>query len=239
MNKGLNEEWKKAILSGERIWIRQLCCIEKNKRWIDHNRDFGESICDTQELYDFVIMYFVPLERFIFIVDFCGESPTEHTLEWASRCAHWDIVNYLHERGFRHTKSIMLDHHLDYLLYKKVPEEYLISIIICYVGTPLGKILEGDKRYNLAYAKAAVRKKYAQKAVASLVLLKRQGLFCKDLMRMIVQRVGSYECMSKKEWEEYPMKYREAQIWEKKKLTPFQYAAIAGFLLIFLWGRFK
>lgn len=239
MDKGLNEEWKKAILSCNYIRIRQLCWAEQSRGFINIRRDFAESLWDVHALYECVIMCFVPLERFIFIVDFCGESPTKHTLEWASQCAHWDIVNYLHERGFRHTKSIMLDHHLDYLLYKKVPEEYLISIIICYVGTPLGKILEGDKRYNLAYAKAAVRKKYAQKAVASLVLLKRQGLFCKDLMRMIVQRVGSYECMSKKEWEEYPMKYREAQIWEKKKFTPFQYAVIAGFLLIFLWGRFK
>lgn len=239
MDKGLNEIWEKTILSGERDWVIHLCCLERNETGLNYRR-VAPSLLNALELYDCVIMYFVPLERFIFIVDFCGESPTEHTLEWASQCVHWDIVYYLHERGFRHTKFRMLDHHLEHFLGRKyVPEEDIISIIICYVGTRLGKFIQGDKRYNLAYAKAAVRKKYAQKATASLVLLKRQGLFCKDLMRMIVQRVGSYECMSKKEWEEYPMKYRETQIWEKKKFTPFQYAAIAGFLLIFLWGRFK
>lgn len=149
------------------------------------------------------------IERIQFLVECVGATTSHLDLLSAHRTSRLDILRYFHAIGTRHEDFYNFTHHVGYLLRDGYGEEEAVSFILCY---PVF-LKEFTKReyyavsYESTFYLAMDRLENARRAASSLLLLKQEGIFNKDVMCMVAQRVTSPECASKKEWgvSQYPM----------------------------------
>lgn len=157
----------------------------------------------------FAISNRCPLERIQFLVEHAGATTSHLDLLSAHRTSRLDILRYFHAIGTRHEDFYNFTHHVGYLLREGDGEEEAVFFILCY--PVFLKEFEKREYYQVSYEstfyRAIDRLENARRACYSLILLKQEGIFNKDIMRMVAQRVVSPECASKKEWgiSQYPM----------------------------------
>lgn len=236
MDKGLNEKWKKAVLSLDYKELYHLCILERRNNHIFH---YYFPILPDDASFPILVLtcsitYYVILERFIFLLGFLKVHPDVLLLQWACDCQHFIIARYLHTQWeLRHKNHDDFKLHYDYIV-KNLPEEDAVAFVLCYVKK-FPQLADWDE-LKLIYAKAMVRKKHTLKAAVTILSLKgKKDGMCRDISKKIAREIIRKGNMAKEEWEKQAMMKRDGV----KPLNLFQWISVICLIIAFFLGRFK
>lgn len=222
MNKGLNKQWKEAILNKRMDKLIELCRVETMSKTA---RGWIEPLLFTNETpLSVCIELFVPVYRIKYLVEKCGQTPNSSTLELAVSEWHWTAVDYLHDKlGIRHCQEYFLNRHLDHIHIQQC-EEKTIEFALNYI--PL--LSKSDDSVTVwLHDVARFRKKQACNASVVILGLKRRKnslVYNQDVLRLVSNIVMKKENVARKEWGypsfvRRPWKYLGIPIQENTKET--------------------
>lgn len=241
MNKGLNEEWKKAILCRDWDKLSLLCGSNPN---IQRNR--VRDTKSTEFLYEFLFWNGISVEDFSFVMKICEEKPTQFIVDIASYCRNWDIVNYLISHGFRYKNTCELLSYLEHIRGSTHDEtrRARLAFMMDYLDTDTGRGIQKITHAASLYRSAKLQQKNAIHAVAVLVHLKKQGILHKDIMMIIIKITLHPENVARKEWYfssfKYPSKHKVHHSSGAKMvglIFLFMVLCISGFFIAEKWIR--
>lgn len=226
MNKGLNKEWKNALLKVDIEKIEILCKQESILNMYTTGIVKPSYEWKKKTPYVIAIAYVIPIERLTFIIENFQVPPETWDLDYAIFCGEWEMVTLFHDYGLRHSNP---RNFLRHILYEG-SEEKQIELYLCYThwwNNILG--CDYDKRDVYHHKKldvAKFRKQNAMRAGAALLCLK--GIVHKDVTKMIRGIIVKPKNMARQEWG-----YPTLESLAKHDLNYF--AAIGGTVLISLF----
>lgn len=212
MNKGLNKQWKEAVLNKQMDKLVELCRIETmSKTARGWTEPIGVLNLSNYNILNLCIKLHVPVYRIKYLVEKCGQTPSSSTLELAVSEWHWTAVDYLHEElGIRHIDKKWVYRHLDHILVKQY-EGRTIEFALDYL--PFLNNSE-DATFSWLHDVARFRKKQAFNASVAILGLKRRKnplVYSQDVLRLISKVVMKKENVARKEWG-YPMFFQRKDL---------------------------